>query len=180
MTERSVDDGDDRERQRDDVVRRLQDLLVELDGKLLKWKVAGSLWSLTITFPDDPDSPLVEEILRQAGFHDVVVRHFRGDASKYEYRLTAEWSERASNEISAIPSVDERTPLTSDKVKVSFRLPSGDVHALRALAARLDTTVTVMLQRAIQDEIFIQERLQTGERVAVVDQDGTTRGIIWR
>jgi hypothetical protein len=48
------------------------------------------------------------------------------------------------------------------------------------MAARLGTTVTNVLQRAIRDERFVQDELAEGRRFAVVDPDGTVREIIWR
>lgn len=66
------------------------------------------------------------------------------------------------------------------KVKASFNLLREDIDALRVMATRLGTTVTNVLQRAIRDERFIQEELQSGNKFAVVDPEGTVREIIWR
>jgi hypothetical protein len=66
------------------------------------------------------------------------------------------------------------------KVKASFNLLPEDLGSLRELAARLGTTVTNVLERAIRDEHFVQEQLAAGHRFAIVDRDGTVREIIWR
>jgi hypothetical protein len=66
------------------------------------------------------------------------------------------------------------------KVKASFNLLPEDLGLLRALAGRLGTTVTNVLERAIRDEHFIQEQLADRKRFAIVERDGTVREIIWR
>jgi hypothetical protein len=66
------------------------------------------------------------------------------------------------------------------KVKASFNLLYGDVESLRAMAKRLGTTVTSVLQRAIRDESFLQEQLREGNKFAIIDKEGTVREIIWR
>jgi hypothetical protein len=66
------------------------------------------------------------------------------------------------------------------KVKASFNLLPEDVGSLRAMAQRLGTTVTHVLQRAIRDEKFVQDQLAKGNRFALIDQRGTAHEIIWR
>lgn len=88
-----------------------------------------------------------------------------------------------SQEASVGPDVGTETskaPAPRGKVKASFNLLPEDIEALRAIAKRLGTTVTNVLQRAIRDERFIQEELRSGNKFAVVDREGTVREIIWR
>jgi hypothetical protein len=66
------------------------------------------------------------------------------------------------------------------KVKASFNLRQDEIDLLRAMAERLGTTVTSVLQRAISDEGFIQDQLAEGNRFAIVDRQGAIREIIWR
>ena len=66
------------------------------------------------------------------------------------------------------------------KVKASFNLLPEELDVLRALAGRLGTTVTNVVERAIRDEHFVQEQLAAGNRFAIVDGDGAVREIIWR
>jgi hypothetical protein len=73
-----------------------------------------------------------------------------------------------------------KSPTPAGKVKASFNLLPNEIDSLRAMAARLGTTVTNVLQRAIRDERFVQDQLARGNRFAVVDQKGSVREIIWR
>jgi|SRR5215831_1030714 len=98
--------------------------------------------------------------------------------------------EGTSEPVDPIPGVESSQKRTkrgrtksaapAGKVKASFNLLPEDIDSLRAMAERLGTTVTSVLQRAIRDERFVQEQLTEGNRFAVVDRQGTVREIIWR
>ena len=77
-------------------------------------------------------------------------------------------------------SSTRKSPTPAGKIKASFNLLPNDIDSLRAMSARLGTTVTNVLQRAIRDERFVQDQLARGNSFAVVDQKGSVREIIWR
>lgn len=93
-------------------------------------------------------------------------------------RARAYRPEVASTRPTASPKL--KRPAPEGKVKASFNLLPEEISSLRAMAERLGTTVTNVLQRAIRDERFVQDQLAEGNRFAVIDREGTTREIIWR
>lgn len=64
-------------------------------------------------------------------------------------------------------------------VRLSANVPEDCYTALREMAARRCTTVTEVLRRAISDEAFIQERLESGARLLVEPREGPIREVVF-
>jgi hypothetical protein len=113
---------------------------------------------------------------------DGSLRGFRtvGDLVRY-FRARGLGDTPGTGRAGRSPNRDRRkAPTPAGKVKASFNLLLEDLDSLRIMAARLGTSVTSVLQRAIRDERFVQDELAKGNRFAVVDQQGNAREIIWR
>jgi hypothetical protein len=88
--------------------------------------------------------------------------------------------EEAEQRLTELGHAVRKSSAPAGKVKASFNLLPEDIDSLRAMAQRLGTTVTYVLQRAIRDERFVRDMIAEGNRFDIVDRKGNRREIIWR
>jgi multidrug efflux pump subunit AcrA (membrane-fusion protein) len=74
----------------------------------------------------------------------------------------------------------KRPSTPSGKVKVSFNLWPDELDQLRGLASKTRTTVTAALQRAIADEVFLDDQISKGAQLLLRYPTGEYREVIMR
>ncbi len=63
-------------------------------------------------------------------------------------------------------------------VRVTVNLPSPAVAVLKELAAKRDTTVTVVLRHSISLEQQVDQELSQGARILIQKADGSFRELV--
>ncbi len=67
-----------------------------------------------------------------------------------------------------------------DTVKVSFNLPREEAETLSALAAKRGVTITQVLREAIADEALLRREIDAGNKIVVIQSDGTRRELLFK
>ncbi len=70
--------------------------------------------------------------------------------------------------------------MESKNVKVTFNMSSEVLNKLRRLAEDRGTTVTAVVQDAINTELFLHKELDLNRKILIEDESGKTREVVFR
>ena len=66
----------------------------------------------------------------------------------------------------------------ADFTKATFNLPTDDLEALKEIAKRKNTSVTNILRRAIDLELYLEKKGGSDVKVLLQDPSGSIREIV--